>query len=196
MTEAMLLFWRKGFHATSLRDLGEALDIRMPSLYAAFGSKEALYVEAVDLYMRVTRTLLWQHLENGEPARAAIRALLLATAKELTNDEAHPGGCMVTFATTDEDMPADVVTAIRQAREAWLDIIRERLQVAMKEGELPDSTDVNGLSRFYFSMVQSIGIQAHDGVPYPELETIVDIAMSAWPGSPATSAAPKKSRAA
>jgi AcrR family transcriptional regulator len=196
LTEAMLLFWRKGFHATSLRDLGDALNIRMPSLYAAFGSKEALYVEAVDLYMRATRTLLWQHLENGQRAREAIRELLVATAGELTNREAHPGGCMVTFATTDEDMPTDVIAAILDARQDWLDIIRERLEAAVTEGELPGSTDVNALSRFYFSMVQSIGIQAHDGVPYAELVTIVDIAMSAWPVAPAKGAAIEASRVA
>lgn len=181
LTAAMLLFWRKGFHATSLRDLGEALDIRMPSLYAAFGSKEALYVEAVDLYMRVTRDLLWKNLKRGESAHAEIRELLLATARELTSEEVHPCGCMVTFATTDEDMPADVITAIRSGRQDWLDIIRERLEAAVTDGELPASTDVNSLSRFYFSMVQSMGIQAHDGVSYAELTAVIDIAMSAWP---------------
>jgi AcrR family transcriptional regulator len=182
LTDAMLLFWRKGFHATSLRDLGDALDIRMPSLYAAFGSKEALYVEAVGLYMQVTRNLLWQHLKSGERAHEAIRQLLLATANELTNRDAHPGGCMVTFATTDEDMPADVIAAIQQARQDWLDAIRERLDAAVAEGELPPSADVNALSRFYFSIVQSTGIQAHDGVSYAELASVIEIAMSAWPG--------------
>ena len=44
---AMLLFWRKGFAATSMNDLCDAMGIRSPSLYAAFGSKEALYLEAV-----------------------------------------------------------------------------------------------------------------------------------------------------
>ncbi|WP_429298187.1 TetR/AcrR family transcriptional regulator [Paraburkholderia sp. GAS199] len=179
----MLLFWRKGFHATSLRDLSDVMGIGMPSLYAAFGSKEALYVEAVDLYMQVTRSLLWRHLAERASAREAIRELLLATAKELTNEEAHPGGCMVTFATVDEDMPADVVTAIRNARRAWLDIIHERLEVAVANGELPRSTDVDNLSRFYFAIVQSIGIQSHDGTPYSELKDIVEVAMAAWPAS-------------
>jgi hypothetical protein len=93
-------------------------------------------------------------------------------------------------------MPTDVIAAILDARQDWLDIIRERLEAAVTEGELPGSTDVNALSRFYFSMVQSIGIQAHDGVPYAELVTIVDIAMSAWPVAPAKGAAIEASRVA
>jgi AcrR family transcriptional regulator len=44
---AMLLFWRKGFAATSMNDLCDVMGVRSPSLYAAFGSKEALYFEAI-----------------------------------------------------------------------------------------------------------------------------------------------------
>ena len=48
----MLVFWRKGFAATSMNDLCDAMGIRSPSLYAAFGSKEALYLEALEHYVR------------------------------------------------------------------------------------------------------------------------------------------------
>ena len=47
----MLAFWRKGFAATSMNDLCDAMDVRSPSLYAAFGSKEALYREAIQHYV-------------------------------------------------------------------------------------------------------------------------------------------------
>ena len=49
---AMVLFWRKGFAATSMNDLCDAMGVRSPSLYAAFGSKEALYLEAIEHYVR------------------------------------------------------------------------------------------------------------------------------------------------
>jgi AcrR family transcriptional regulator len=183
LSEAMVLFWRKGYNATSLRDLEEALGIRTPSLYAAFGSKEALYVEAVDLYMQITKRLLWKPLEDGLPAREAIRELLRVTARELTNHKAHPAGCMVTFATVDEDMPAVVAATIRNARSKWIEMIRERLETAAAEGELPDSIDIDSLSRFYVGIVQSVGIQAHDGACFADLEKAIDIAMTAWPVS-------------
>jgi AcrR family transcriptional regulator len=183
LTEAMLLFWRKGFHATSLRDLGDALDIRMPSLYAAFGSKEALYVEAVDQYMELTRTLLWKYLKGDLPAREAIKELLLATAREVTNCDIHPVGCMVSFVTIDEDMPETVIATIRNARSDWHNIVRERLEKAIADGELAASADPDTLSRFYVGIVQSIGIQAHDGAPYEQLEKIIEIAMAVWPAA-------------
>jgi AcrR family transcriptional regulator len=182
LTDAMMVFWRKGFHATSLRDLSEALGIRMPSLYAAFGSKESLYVEAIDLYMKASETLLWQKME-GLPARAAIETLLRATARELSGSASHPSSCMVTSTLIDEDMPAPVASAIRQARREWLDVIRTRLQSAVLEGDLPASADVDSLTRFYNAIIQSIGIQAHDGASCAQLDGMINIAMAAWPAS-------------
>ena len=53
---AMLLFWRKGFAMTSMNDLCEVMGIRSPSLYAAFGSKEGLYLEALETLRPNRRT--------------------------------------------------------------------------------------------------------------------------------------------
>ena len=50
LEKAVTLFWEKGFHATSLKDIEHALDMRPGSIYAAFGNKESLYSQALDLY--------------------------------------------------------------------------------------------------------------------------------------------------
>src|ERR1700731_4477174 len=47
---AMELFWRRGYETTSISDLTAAMEITAPSLYAAFGDKERLYLEAVERY--------------------------------------------------------------------------------------------------------------------------------------------------
>ena len=46
----MELFWEKGYEATSVDDLVARLGIGRGSLYAAFGSKHALYLQALDRY--------------------------------------------------------------------------------------------------------------------------------------------------
>src|ERR1700733_6957952 len=73
---AMLLFWRKGFAMTSMNDLCEAMGIRSPSLYAAFGDKEALYLQAVDHYVRTVGPPVWDRLAGGGTARAGGGSLL------------------------------------------------------------------------------------------------------------------------
>ncbi len=50
LDRALQLFWQKGFHATSLKDIEKALDMRPGSIYAAFGSKDGLFQEALDYY--------------------------------------------------------------------------------------------------------------------------------------------------
>jgi AcrR family transcriptional regulator len=177
----MLVFWRKGFHAASIPDLCGAIGVHEPSLYAAFGNKQNLYVEAVRLYMRVSQTLLWGYLEAGRTARAGMRDLLLATAKELSKCDTHPNGCFITLATIDEDMPAGVSQAIRGARAEWLEVFRRHLKGAVASGELPASTDIGSMSRFFQAIVQSIGIQSRDGATQAELEGLVETAMTAWP---------------
>jgi AcrR family transcriptional regulator len=59
LTTAMHLFWAKGYSATSIGDLTAAIGIGAPSLYAAFGSKEALYSEALAQYTKVNETTAW-----------------------------------------------------------------------------------------------------------------------------------------
>src|SRR5262245_49254874 len=80
---AKLLFWRKGFAATSMSELCDAMGIRSPSLYAAFGSKEELYLEAMAHYARTEGTAVWDKLAEGKTARAGIEGLLLAAAEAL-----------------------------------------------------------------------------------------------------------------
>src|SRR3978361_2482525 len=80
---AMRLFWRKGFAAASMNDLCDAMGIRSPSLYAAFGSKEALYLEAVEHYVQTIGPPVWDKLAEGTTARAGVEKLLLAGTETL-----------------------------------------------------------------------------------------------------------------
>lgn len=48
--QAMKLFWIRGYEATSIADLTEAMGVGSTSLYAAFGSKDELYAEALNFY--------------------------------------------------------------------------------------------------------------------------------------------------
>src|ERR1700749_831296 len=101
----MLLFWRKGFSAASMNDLCDAMSIRSPSLYAAFGSKETLYLEAIDHYVRNNGPPIWDSLEEGATARDCVENLLLAATEILPEAPASPGGCMVTLGAVCDEWP-------------------------------------------------------------------------------------------
>jgi AcrR family transcriptional regulator len=179
---AMVLFWRKGFAATSMNDLCDAMDVRSPSLYAAFGSKEALYLEAIQRYVEIFGPPVWDGLAQGATARAGVQNLLLAATESLPESHVTPGGCMAALAAVCDEWPAGIAGVVRKIRVEMLGMLRSRLEAGVANGELPATTDVEGLSRFYFSVYQGMAVQARDGAGAPELKGVVAAAMSAWPG--------------
>jgi AcrR family transcriptional regulator len=180
---AMLLFWRKGFAATSMSDLCDAMGISSPSLYAAFGSKEALYLEAVEYYAQTIGPPVWDKLAEGATARAGIENLLIAWTESLPKSRATPAGCMALLAAVGDEWPATIVRVVKKVRLEMLGTLRSHLETAVAKGELRASTDIDGLSRFYLSVFQGMAVQAKDGATQAELRAVAAAAMAAWPGS-------------
>ncbi len=179
----MFLFWRKGFEAASMNDLCDAMGVRSPSLYAAFGSKEALYLEAVEHYVRTEGPPVWDRLAEGATARAGVEKFLIAGTERLPKSRAAPAGCMAALAAISDEWPAPIARVVRKVRLEMLARLRSRLENAVTAGELPASTDVDGLSRFYLGVFQGMAVQARDGACSAELRAVAAAAMAAWPAN-------------
>ena len=178
---AMNVFWSKGFEGASLAELTEAMGINPPSLYAAFGDKEGLFVEAVKRYhSKVQETCPYQ---DRPTAREAIETLLTDLASIFT-DPNHPKGCLaVMAATTSAAAGPKLQELLAEQRGQAKARLRERIQRGVKEGELPEDTDVAGLTNFYAAVINGMSLQARDGVSRKSLIAMVDTAMRAWPES-------------
>ncbi|MGY4292733.1 AcrR family transcriptional regulator [Bradyrhizobium sp. i1.4.4] len=103
----MLLFWRKGFAAASMHDLCDAMGVRSPSLYAAFESKEALYLAAIEHYVETQGQPVWDRLAEGATARAGIENLLIGAAETLPKSRRAPAGCMAVLGAVSDEWPAN-----------------------------------------------------------------------------------------
>lgn len=184
--QAMRLFWIKGFEATSIADLTQAMGIGSPSLYAAFGSKEALYAEALRHYCETNEHYVWSNFFAAGTAREAVQALLMDSAAALTGCVADiPRGCMVTLSSVGSEGHSDLGHLVRDARAVTLDRLKTRLGQAIAAGELPDTTDVHGFARFVQTIQNGMSILARDGARRDELEAVAQAAMSRWPdGNP------------
>jgi AcrR family transcriptional regulator len=178
----MLAFWRKGFASTSMNDLCDAMGVRSPSLYAAFGSKEALYIEALDHYVRGGGPPVWEKLGEGATARSSFEALLVANAESLPESQSCPAGCMAMLAAVGDEWPIAVAEAAKKIRMEMLGMLRSRLEAGAVKGELPPSIDIDSLSRFYLGILQGMAVQARDGAGSKELKGLAVTAMAAWPG--------------
>jgi AcrR family transcriptional regulator len=179
---AMFLFWRKGYEAASMHDLCDAMGVRSPSLYAAFESKEALYLAAIEHYVQTQGPPVWDRLADGKTARDGVESLLIGGAEVLPKSRTAPAGCMALLGGVSDEWPTTIARAIRNVRLDMLGNLRARIEGAVASGELPPATDVDSLSRFYLSVFQGMAIQAKDGATPAELRGVVKAAMATWPG--------------
>jgi AcrR family transcriptional regulator len=178
---ALDLFWRRGFEATSTTELTAAMGISQPSLYAAFGSKEGLYREAVGLYVQRYGSSVQQVLDAKGSARAAVVAMLAHLAQQYT-DTSHAPGCLIASgALQGGPAQAELLTHMAGLRQAAQAGIKQRLDLALSEGELPKRTDTAALAAYFAMVVQGMAVQAHDGASVATLKRLAKLAMAAWP---------------
>lgn len=181
LAKAMRLFWRKGFTATSMTELTSAMGIGAPSLYAAFGNKEALYREALERFGETQGRIVWSGFHEAATAQAAIAAFLTASAAVLPN-QGGPAGCMMTLsAAPEEDCSEGLRTLVRGSRAAGLNQLKARLDRAVTEGEIAPNAATGRIARFYLCVQQGMSIQARDGATPEELAEVAEAAMAAWP---------------
>jgi AcrR family transcriptional regulator len=183
LRRAMEIFWERGYAGTSISELTRAMDINSPSLYAAFGSKEGLFREAVTLYdSHEEGSITERALGREATARAAVEAMLRENV-ELYADPKNPSGCMVVLAAntwTPEN--EDVRRFLAELRQKVTDLLRKRLEVAVAESEIPPRTDIGAIAAYYNTVLEGLSIQARDGASREEMHAIVDCAMAAWDG--------------
>ncbi|MEV4600260.1 TetR/AcrR family transcriptional regulator [Amycolatopsis sp. NPDC049253] len=183
LTQAMFVFWERGYEGASLADLTGAMGINPPSLYAAFGGKEALFREAVERYGETYGSYTPRALREEPTARAAVEAMLRDNARTYVDPE-HPTGCMVVLAATNcSPSNRSVCAHLKARREEVRDLVRARLRRGVEEGELAETVDVEALGAYYATVLFGLSMQARDGVDLPGLTAIIDAALLCWPGT-------------
>jgi AcrR family transcriptional regulator len=178
---ALDLFWERGYEGTSLNDLAKAMGIASASIYACFGSKENLFRKVMTLYGTTSGEPPRRALREQLTARAAIEAMLRATADEITRPDT-PHGCMLILAAPTGAVENRAVREfLADRRRDQFATIRERLARGAAEGDLTASpASLDGIARYYATVVQGLSVQARDGATRAELEAVITCAMAAW----------------
>lgn len=172
LRQAMNVFWAKGYESTSMTELIDAMGIASPSLYAAFGSKEGLFHEAVSLYAAEHGLDIWESLDREPGIIDAVRAFLEATARTYSA-EGHPHGCMIVLgARPGPHGESAVADDLRLRRNDSVRRLRQRFARAGAEGELPDSVDAESLGTYFATVQHGMSILARDGADYATLQAV------------------------
>jgi AcrR family transcriptional regulator len=178
LTKAVDAFWDAGFAATSLDDLTEATGMNRPSLYGAFGDKQALYRKALDVYCERTRAAFAAVFSGDEPLRAALRKVYDTGIAIYLSGDNGPRGCFiigtaVAQAVTDPDIRAALADVLCEIEDAF----RARIARAQRGRELSADADPARLAKVASATLYSLTIHARAGLGRPALDAIADAAI-------------------
>jgi AcrR family transcriptional regulator len=181
LAAATRLFWIKGYEATSITELTDAMGIGTKSLYAAFGSKDALYAEALQYYYTTYEGLVWTRFRAASTAKEAALAFLEDSAIAMTGGDCDlPHGCMATLATVGSEGHSELGELMRATRAGGFDILKARFDRAKSDGDLEPSADTTRLARFVQIVQSGMAIRARDGAARAELHAAAGMALSGW----------------
>jgi AcrR family transcriptional regulator len=180
LDKALAVFWQLGYEGTTLPDLTAAMGINRPSLYAAFGNKDALFRKALARYMEQAGCLMRTALQ--EPTARETVVKLLHDSISQVNDAGKPRGCFLVQSALACGEGADAIKQeVIKQRFAGQAALQARFKKAIVEGELPKDVNPADLARFVSTVMQGLAVQATSGASKKELLRVAEIAMRAWP---------------
>jgi AcrR family transcriptional regulator len=180
LDSALKVFWEKGFEGSSLADLTAAMGINRPSLYAAFGDKESLFLKAMQRYVAVNACHVNAALQEPT-ARKVVEALWRGNVAA-AGDPDNPRGCfLVQGALACGDDAEPVRRAMSEQRAAGQALLQERFERAVVEGDLPGDTDPAALARYVTAVTYGLAVQTASGASAADLKSAAAIALRAIP---------------
>ena len=180
LRSAMKTFWKFGYEGASMAALTSAMGINSPSLYAAFGSKEGLFREAVQLYLETEDCKGKAILESEPTARAAIHAMLRHSVGNLVRP-GWPHGCLLILGDSNAAPENDGVRQyLCQRRRDIQAGLEARLKRGMEAGDVPARADIKAMAAFYMTVLQGLSLRARDRASREAMSEVVESAMTAW----------------
>ncbi|MEX1030742.1 MAG: TetR/AcrR family transcriptional regulator [Paenibacillaceae bacterium] len=174
------VFWRKGYEGVSYTDLTQATGVERPALYSAFGNKEALFRQALTRYYE--RYLDFFPAAMELPTSREVAAHILFSAAELHTRYPDRKGCLgIHGALAGSDDAEPIRRALIDARAIGEASLRDRLERAKQEGDLPETANCATLAAFVGAVLHGMAVQAKAGFSRDKLEAVAEQALSTWP---------------
>lgn len=171
---AAQVFWTQGLSGSSLDDLSSAMGMSRPSIYNAFGNKEALYRRALLHFGEGMEAAFELTMLGERDIRVALTGFYRAALSTYTSGDL-PRGCMVmstaaVAATCHPEVQADLLAVIRTLDRK----IAKRLRQAVDDGQLPSSFDAAGRAAIAQGILHTLSLRARAGEPVRRLRRILE----------------------
>jgi AcrR family transcriptional regulator len=183
LLKAMEVFWQKGYSGTSVSDLTEAMGITKPSLYTAFGSKEALFVSTINQYVEVhgaphVDKLLSENVNLSERLRTYLQSVA-----EMVVDSTLPGGCFVTNSTCETGggcLPEDTLQTVHQINKSSTDTFVDFFNDEQLKGNIHSDEQPEVLSDYLLTTQFGLAVMARNGADKEKLHKIIEQAIKTF----------------
>jgi TetR/AcrR family transcriptional repressor of nem operon len=178
LTKAMMIFWKKGYHDTSIQDLVDNLGINRASLYDTFGGKKKLFDSAFESYRKSGNEGLKELLNSRNSVKETLSMIF---RKVIEGDVADPDnkGCLVANTTT-ELLPHDseLQLVITRHREDVEQIFYDFMFTAVQKGKISGEKDLKTMASLLYTLLTGLRVTGKTRPSQKESLASVDAVLS------------------
>lgn len=176
LDKAMHVFWEKGYEGTSMSDLIQAIGMKAPSLYAAFGNKEAIFKQVVENYLPIVTEGQLAILMNTPDIQQAVQDTLAECVRLFTCKQ-NPQSCLIMTAAINAAPENQAhVELLKQLREDYKKTWHKRFISAQKQGQINSHIKPQHLADYFVTVIQGMALRAKDGAKKSDLIAITHLA--------------------
>ena len=176
--KAMRVFWEKGYEGTSVQELVDATGLNRFGMYQAFGSKEGLFLEALDVYRNRVSSQMIRILEEGPAGRHTLQEFF----RKLIEKYSSPGearGCLITNTAIESSLRGkDAQLRVEKHFQRMQQGLRRCLKGARENREIDATEDLDKLSRYLLGITQGLAVFGRTFTDAHTMENMVEVALN------------------
>ena len=177
LTKAMNLFWKKGYHATSIQDLVDHLGINRGSIYATFIGKDELYQEAVTLYRSQNAEGLKLFLQNYQTVKLGIKALMHRNLNEVKCDPDRKGCFIVNCVSEYLPTHNEASEIISENKSIFINTMTNYIQSGIDDGQISTDSNARSLANLIFTFFSGMMVVSKTSTDFTEIEKNIEMVL-------------------
>ena len=177
LKKAMYVFWEKGYEGTTMADLIQSIGMKAPSIYAAFGNKDAIFKEVVKSYLPIVVEGQLAALNSSSEIYEAVEATLRACVNLYTAED-NPHTCLImTAAINTAPEHEEHIETLRNLREKYKTAWEKRFERGRLDEQLVTEARPSELAEYFTTLIQGMTVKAKDGASKEELTSTSKLAL-------------------
>jgi TetR/AcrR family transcriptional repressor of nem operon len=179
LDRAMLVFWKHGYHGTSVADLMKAAGVQKQSLYCAFGDKHSLFVKSVEFYKNQVLAQVKALVAGADSPIAAIESVMRFAVKSAKAKNC-PEGCLAANTALELGLrDPDAAVEVKKMFQGFERILSETIKKGQDKGEITSRFESGLIAHNLLNTLNGIRVLEKTGPSAQQMNSIVDMALAA-----------------